>query len=249
MHHIVMVFCLAALAVTPAAFAQQMEDVVHLKNGSTIRCTVIERILGESLKIKTQDGSVYIYTMEEIEKIVREPVKRKEGHLGPELVPPLATRRGEEAVRIFNGPMKEAGSRFSLKMKEPWLACGLSILIPGAGQFYNGQYKKGVIQLGAALAGSGLIVHGVRDNYEDISGDWIDPKSNDGTAVFGGFLWLGGLLWSAIDAPISANLINRQNRHSSQWHLFKVDCGRAVLGVDTVFRHYMSGARLTLHIL
>ena len=249
MPHIVVVFCLTALVATQAAFAGQVEDVVHLNNGSTVRGMVVERILGESLKIQTQDGSVYLYAMEEIAKIVREPINRKEGHLGPERVPPLTTSRAEEAVKIFNGPRKETGGQLGEKMKEPWLACGLSILIPGAGQFYNGQYKKGVTQLGSALAGSGLIFLAVRDNFEDISGDRVDPKGNDGTAVFGGFLWLGGLLWSAIDAPISANMINRQSQHSSPSHLFKVDYDRAVLGVDTVFRRCMSGARLTLHIL
>ena len=249
MQHIVMVFCLSALAGTPAAFARQMEDVVHLKNGSTVRCTVVERILGKSLKIQTPDGRVYTYAMEEIAKIVREPARRKAGHPGPEMGPPPTTSPSEEAVRIFNGPMKEPGRPMGEKMKEPWLACALSILMPGAGQFYNGQKKKGVIQLGAALAGSGLIFLGVRDNYEEVSGGWADPKGNDGTAVFGGFLWLGGLLWSAIDAPISAHMINRQGQRSSPSHLFKVDFDRAVLGVDTVFRHCMPGARLTLHIL
>ena len=49
-------------------FAQETQDVVYLKNGSVIRGTVIEQVPGKSLKIKTSDGSVFVYTMDEVEK-------------------------------------------------------------------------------------------------------------------------------------------------------------------------------------
>ena len=71
----ILVACLTAFAVTAPAFAQQMEDVVHLKNGSIVRGTIIEQLLGESLKIQTQGGSVFVYTMDEIAKISKEPVE------------------------------------------------------------------------------------------------------------------------------------------------------------------------------
>ena len=60
---------------TAPVFAQQPEDVVHLKNGSIVRGTIIEQIPGESLKIQTQGGSVFVYTMDEIVKISKEPVE------------------------------------------------------------------------------------------------------------------------------------------------------------------------------
>ena len=71
----ILVACLTAFVVTTPAFAQQMEDVVHLKNGSIVRGTIIEQLPGESLKIQTQGGSVFVYTMDEIAKISKEPVE------------------------------------------------------------------------------------------------------------------------------------------------------------------------------
>ena len=71
----ILVACLTAFVVTAPVFAQQTEDVVHLKNGSIVRGTIIEQIPGESLKIQTQGGSVFVYTMNEIAKISKEPVE------------------------------------------------------------------------------------------------------------------------------------------------------------------------------
>lgn len=48
------------------------EDVVYLKNGSIIRGVIIEQVPGVSLKIKTKDGSVFFYKMEEVDKITKE---------------------------------------------------------------------------------------------------------------------------------------------------------------------------------
>ncbi len=69
---------------TGSAWAQQYQEVVYLKNGSVIRGVITEQIPNESLKIQTADGSVFAYTMGEVEKITKEEVvalrtKRVEG--------------------------------------------------------------------------------------------------------------------------------------------------------------------------
>ena len=46
-----------------------MQEVVYLKNGSIIKGVVIEQVPGESLKIQTYDGSIFVYKMSEVEKI------------------------------------------------------------------------------------------------------------------------------------------------------------------------------------
>lgn len=56
---------------------KQLEEVVYLKNGNSIRGTVIEHVPGESLKIQTNDGSIFIYQISEVEKITKEPVQHK----------------------------------------------------------------------------------------------------------------------------------------------------------------------------
>ena len=59
--------------ITILAFAQQnYEDVVYLKNGSIIRGMIIEQIPNVSVKIQTEGRNVFIYKMDEIEKITKE---------------------------------------------------------------------------------------------------------------------------------------------------------------------------------
>jgi len=64
---------------TIVSFAQQMEDAVYLKNGSIIKGIVIEEIPNESLKIQTRDGSIFVYKMNEVEKITKQVVTKKYG--------------------------------------------------------------------------------------------------------------------------------------------------------------------------
>lgn len=55
-----------------SAFAQQMQDVVYLKNGSIIRGAVLEQVPGGNVKIQTADGSVFVYPMADVQKIQKE---------------------------------------------------------------------------------------------------------------------------------------------------------------------------------
>lgn len=48
------------------------EDAVYLKNGSIVRGIIIEQIPNQSIKIQTRDRNIFVYKMEEIEKITKE---------------------------------------------------------------------------------------------------------------------------------------------------------------------------------
>ena len=50
----------------------QYVDIVYLKNGSIIKGMIIEQTPNVSLKIQTRDGSIFVYKMEEVEKITKE---------------------------------------------------------------------------------------------------------------------------------------------------------------------------------
>ena len=47
-------------------------DVVYLKNGSKVKGIIVEQIPGKSVKIKTTDGSEYVYPITEVLKFARE---------------------------------------------------------------------------------------------------------------------------------------------------------------------------------
>jgi hypothetical protein len=85
--------------------------------------------------------------------------------------------------------------------KAPAAALALSVLIPGAGQAYNGDWGKAALIIGGELVAAALIVSGVScaDNSNDC------PNLTIGLLMAAGFT-----IGSWIDAPLSARKINRR---------------------------------------
>lgn len=68
-------FFLVVVFLANTSFSQQnYKEVVYLKNGSIISGVVIETIPNESIKIKTQDGNIFAFKMEEVIKITKEEI-------------------------------------------------------------------------------------------------------------------------------------------------------------------------------
>jgi hypothetical protein len=64
------------LLLSLSALAQtNYEDVVYLKNGSVIHGMIIETIPNQTIKIKTKDGNLFVYKMDEILKMTKESVQ------------------------------------------------------------------------------------------------------------------------------------------------------------------------------
>ena len=110
----------------------------------------------------------------------------------------FSTGRAAERAPLESGPKKEPG-----------IALCLSLLIPGAGQVYNGQPAKGILFLGGYLAGWGMLVKGFADSWNS------GGSKGDEMALIG--LVLGGVAYvgSVIDAPVSAGNLNRRRGYSS----------------------------------
>ncbi len=96
--------------------------------------------------------------------------------------------------------------------KSPIGACLLSLVIPGLGQHYNGQHVKGAIQEILFAGGAAMLVAALASGSGPLYwADWAGPV---GTAGF--CIGVGSYLWSAVDAPISANRINMKAQQSRQ---------------------------------
>ncbi|AFM02530.1 hypothetical protein Fleli_0018 [Bernardetia litoralis DSM 6794] len=55
------------------AFSQSdYQDVVYLKDGSIIRGIIIEQVPNKSIKLKTSEGNIFVYKVEDIEKMTKE---------------------------------------------------------------------------------------------------------------------------------------------------------------------------------
>lgn len=91
-------------------------EVVYLKNGSMIKGVIIEQIPNESLKIKTVDGSIFVYKISEVEKITKEETTA----VAPRTYPTHSYKAGKEARREARRTLKgykgfvDAGYTFDL---------------------------------------------------------------------------------------------------------------------------------------
>lgn len=202
MKQMLMLFVFALLIFMPViAVAQQTpDDVVYLKSGSIIRGMIIEQVPNKSLKIQTKDGNVFVYKMDEVEKIT------KETPIGTKPISPQMTSTNPAGY------------------KSPAAAFVLSWLVPGVGQMYNGQTGKGILQLGAVIVGYTLFivelpreeevwVYNGYDTYDYGYWEWQD-KGNGAIAWPALALGLGVQIWSMVDAPLTASRHNKTLGHS-----------------------------------
>jgi hypothetical protein len=67
-----LLFSLLFANVAQIAAQSNLTDVVYLKNGSIIKGIVVEQIIGQSIKIETKDGNLFVFKTEEVAKITRE---------------------------------------------------------------------------------------------------------------------------------------------------------------------------------
>ncbi len=176
------------LCVSDLVMSSELEDVVYLKNGGLVRGIIIEQIPNQTIKIKTKDGNIFVYSYDEIERFTKEE----------SLAPAVPTA-------------KPSGYA-----KNPTLAFVLSWFVPGTGQLYNGEGAKGAIQFGLVVAGLTAFISaypGEEDVFIDM-GDWsywdTEDTGNE-TICYGGLgVALATAVWSMIDAPLSAMRINRK---------------------------------------
>ena len=195
---ILFLVCLMGMAF---AFAQSsLQDVVSLKNGSVIRGEIVEMVPDETVKIKTFDGSVFVYPYAEVEKFAK-----------------------EEGVAYI--------PKTSLDKKSPWAAGIMSCFVPGMGQLYNGESRKGWIdfatQAGAyvgTMAGLFLALENIpMDAMPEVApdGELYYPGHEDDSdflaglgltlATVGAITFYVNWIHSICDAVKSAKRINAEN--------------------------------------
>ena len=186
----------ATFVITAAAAHGQnngSEDVIYLKNGDVVRGELIGSSTSETLRIQIDNSNILLYDISEVSKISKENKVNM----------PTNFSQNQNMVLI--------------ERKNPGTAFVFSLLIPGGGQFYNGESKKGLIQLGMAFTGIMIAYTNwpdyewVKDEYYWASYGYTREYGNETLMYAGLALYLGGAVWSLIDAPLSAGRINREN--------------------------------------
>lgn len=229
-----LLFC--AMSTMFAAAQANMQDVVYLKNGSVVRGTIIEQVPGVSLKLQTNDGNIFVYNIEDVEKMTKEQSK--------------AATRQVSTYAYSNG----VGTTNSTAMSErsPFVAGLLSWIVPGAGQFYNGQSKKGWGDLGVQLGsyalmgiGSGLVSSSIYYEYGDLYYDEGSYTTGCIFMVVGGVTMLVNGICSIVDAVKSANRINIEK--GFVMYSFNDNCAFGLQPAITYERpQYMLGSKAEL---
>lgn len=77
MKRIIIVFALI-IGLFLSVSANELQEVLYLKNGSIIKGTIIEQVPEETVKIQTYDGSLFVYPMSDVLKITKEKNNRVE---------------------------------------------------------------------------------------------------------------------------------------------------------------------------
>lgn len=172
-------------------------DVIHTTKGSVLKGKIVEESANR-VKLQTQDGNIHALFIDEI-----------------------SSRVTESGIREESWVPSEGGSMDLLQtveamsnQKSPGLALVLSMfIIPGSGQFYNGQTGKGVAFLVTGLGGAILMGAGLSQATE------TDPRTGltyttgegGGPLLLGVALALTSGIWGGIDAYKSAKRINRES--------------------------------------
>ncbi len=114
--------------------------------------------------------------------------------------------------------------------KSPVGAFCLSLLLPGLGQHYNDQHRKGVLQETAFVVGAAISIVGFANtNVFDSDG------ADEAVVGIGLGIAVGAYLWSLIDAPISASRINKSQEQEKRSSLeLKPRTGEAGLDLGQI---------------
>lgn len=116
--------------------------------------------------------------------------------------------------------------------KNPWVAFALSFTVPGAGQFYNGEPKKAIAMLAGMIGGLAFTTYSQTDDNE------LNARMGVGILVMAGCS-----IWSMIDAPLSAERINKERGLVKSW-----EGGKMLLSVAPINTQQQIGAGLTLTV-
>lgn len=139
------------------AQAQRQKDVVYLKNGSIIKGAVLEVIPNGTIKIETEDGSLFVYNLMEVEKITKEIVERGEAH---------RERRGRRAGEPFQQQtiVPSPKGYFMLAKVGP-----LVRPLSGDGIDLSASFINGIHLMEYVSVGVGVDVASITYNDDDIS--------------------------------------------------------------------------------
>lgn len=210
----------AVFATTLYAAAQQLEDVLYLKNGSVVRGVIMEQQPGRSVKIQTYGGSLFVYSVDEIEKMTREQPQTPVQYQNQ--IPVQRQVAPAQRVVPVRAPKQRQGIDWSVRYRGE---VNIGYAIAGAKSDWDYDYEFSN-SIGDTESESGPMQKGVktvlsRPLFETVHGIEIGPyffvgagvglqyfcgKMKDVGSYFGDDSVNGNTRWNAVMLPIFADL-------------------------------------------
>lgn len=178
------------------------QDVIIFKNGDEVKAKVTEVGTTEIKYHKFENLAGPLYTIAKKDIFM---IKYENGT--KDVITDLSVKQGMTDGTAY-------------KHRSPGLAFLFSFLLPGGGQYYNKQYVKGGVMTGLWFAsivtiGAASASDFYNECYYTGNGTLVCPGYDDyeahPAAVVGGAVLAGTWIWSVIDAPVSAAMLNRKN--------------------------------------
>lgn len=135
------------------------------------------------------------------------------------------------------------------RKKSPELAFALSLVFPGAGQYYNGDVRKGLFQDFLIVMGATMFVVGsdVIWNRDPYGGTYYIGEGSPELKTVGTVMVVGTYFWSLIDAPLAAQKKNGVTSQNQFGHLLEFEKGKSLIGIDLGYIGNGFGSKVTYH--
>jgi hypothetical protein len=243
--------------------------IVYLKNAESVRGAIVEILLPESLTLRAMDGTAYEFPFNVIDKIkIAEPSTpnqpeiidiihlRDGGTAGGHILEILPGRsikmESDDGIRVehpfdsvkkieFEVPAKKQQEHRGPR-KNPDLALILSGFLPGwGGQFYNGDFLKGIILGSITAAGS---IAALAFMVQDLTAD--EDEEPNPMLLMGGLAGAAAWGYSMHDAYKSAKRLNEIRGYSLYQVYLKNGLALSFTpGLDTKNLEFEPGVKLT----
>ncbi len=115
----------------------------------------------------------------------------------------------DEVIKIEGEPVLATPSR-DRNRKNPFGAAFMSSIIPGLGQYYNGQVGKGLAQQGLVIAGALIMANGAEGSHSKSREVYHAPSGQTDGFGIGLAIIIITDVWSIWDASATANRINEE---------------------------------------
>lgn len=160
-----MAFAIICLSVATHA---ELQEVVYLKNGSIIRGMILEQIPNQSLKIRTADQSIFVFSMDDVIKITKEenPIAQPQQYLPVQALPYNPEQYGNftssqiapvspTEVAAAKEDYTSGASRQSVGRVMSWIGLGTTVLGSAIGSAPLAAGGSIALTVGIPLNGSG----------------------------------------------------------------------------------------------